>query len=367
MRRIVFVSLFALLLSGIITGHFYRENAYRAEHYNRELIRAELQNLPKEEGKLLPRDIRDTTPGQLWLLNYFGTEAFLADKRYPEQTLTLYLLFGHTREFSDVLYQNGYQKVVPVVWYFFNQEKAHSYELRDLIAQGITGFMDKGVGEAREKIKAAWENPLTPDERAWIAINRILHTNGNYLGQFVIDAAGIAHRSQTSRFFGSMREVVAGDIESLEWKYRSGEEIAASDVLWAAADIAFLAAIGAKSLHILYKTGKLGATAGRAGKVSRMALFAPRMSARIVKYGTIGLGAYLLYKHPSAFNAGIGVIAEFFGLPYPLLWQYLVWILLAFIFLFSASWIAIPLIVLGIRMLVIMKLALLWLFNMPSA
>lgn len=354
MRRIIVAIVLACLFVALLGRYFHKTDAYLPEHFHQKVFRAELETRMREEG-LSPSDIQGATEGQLWLLSNFGAEAFLAGKRYPEQAVTLYLLFSHTKEFAECLRQHGYHKVIPVVWYFFTHEKAHSYELQNLIMRGIEGFRSKGMQGAWEKMQEARRTTLMPDERAWIAINRILHTNGRYLSQFVLDDADVAQRSQVSRIFGSLEEVLLGDVEALEWKYRSGQEITAGNLLWAAVDVSFLAAIGAKSLHLLSKTGRLGVKVGRTAKLSRTAMFMSRLPARVAKYGTIGLGAYLLYKHPAAFNAGISAAAEFLGLPYPSVWPYFVWFLLFFALFYPVLLFIIPIITVVVHALLLFR------------
>lgn len=378
MRRIFSAIGISVILAGLMIGYYRWMGSYRAEDFDREILQVEVEGELAQAG-VAPLDLEGATEGELWLLANHGPEAYLAEERYPEKALTLYLLFGHTEEFTRAVHENGYQKVIPVMWYFFISELALSYELRDLIGQSIAGFQREGLRGSIDRIKEAWKKSLTPDERAWIALNRILHTNGRYLSQFVVGENGEAHRSQISRALGLTEEILLGDVESLEWKYKNSDAITVGDVAWAVVDVAFLAAVGAKSLHTLSKTGKLAVPIGKHAKAvsatakggrlapvfARTASIVPHLYAtRIFKYGAIGFGAYLLYKNPAALNSGLAVVAETMGL---VAWRFqlAVWMILIAIPLYFLSFLIIPILSGVIKSLHVAGRLLSWLFK-PS-
>lgn len=369
MRRIVVVLLISSLAAGLLAYYFYRQGAYRGEDYDREVLETELRQRLAEEGVVSSQELDNATIGQLWLYANYGPEAFLAGKRYPEQTVTLYHLFGHTQEFQTILFQNGYEKGIPVVWSFFLDEYAHSYEIQDLIAKGVAGFAAQGFGEAWKRMQEAWKNKLTPDERAWIAVNRIWQTKGSYLAQFVVDSNGVARRSQVARAFATVEEIFLGDIEAIEWKYKSGEVITASEAVGAAVEVAFLAAVGAKTLLAFSKAGKIAAVAGKTTKaakssslLARTSTFAPALyRSTAMRWGVAGVGGYLLWHNRAAFNSGIAVVAETIGIN-PLALQAVFWLLLIAVPFYFLSFFLFPLITLLVKIFAMAARFIAWLF-----
>ncbi|MEW6298713.1 MAG: hypothetical protein AB1671_13360 [Thermodesulfobacteriota bacterium] len=314
-----------------------------AKEYERELLLAELQ----EQGVVTTRALRDATPGQLWLLARYGEEAYLAGRRYPEAAVTLYLLFGETPEFRAILHDYGYPQVLPVLWYFFHNDSL-SFVIRDKIRQGITALKN---GLRREEVPAPAQRPLTPAERAWIAVHRIKAEGNDFLGRFVIDREGVAHQVLGDRIFAVTKELLAGNLLALERKYQGGQEITAGDFAWAGTDVALLGLVSAKTF-VMLRGGRAVAVAGqgvraatvaRSGKVtgllSRTATLAPRVyrSSRAIRYGAAGLGVYLLYRHRAAFHAGVGAVADAVGLP-RVPFQLAVWAALIALPLWLLSW-----------------------------
>ena len=103
----------ALLLSIVAVIRYGTEGP---EANDRELFTAELETELYAQGIFPTAELAAATPGQLWLLAHFGPEAYLVGKKYPEEAVTLYLLFGQTTEFATALTRYGYQQVIPVMW-----------------------------------------------------------------------------------------------------------------------------------------------------------------------------------------------------------------------------------------------------------
>jgi len=227
--------------------------------------------------------------------------------------------------------------------------------------------------ESKLALQESLERSLTPDERAWIAVHRIKESRCGYLAQFFVDEKGVAHRSNTRRAFAFAEELLVSNIEALEWKYKAEEKIGAGDVAWALVDATFLGFVGAKVLLGTRMLAGIGTSTKIAshGKftalLSRTATLAPKVwrgskAAHLGKWATVGLGGYLLWRHPSAFNAGIGAVAEFFGISKTML-QLATWALVFAIPLYMfgwlwfligrpfARWIGFPLIRIAIRTL----------------
>ena len=342
MRRWFIVAGIALLLS-VLTLARYGLNSPEADA--RQLFTAELAAELQTRGIFPTTELSAATPGQLWLLAHFGPEAYLAGKKYPEEALTLYLLFGQTAEFTQALARYGYQQVVPVVWYYFTHASI-ALELRSKVAAAVASIRVAYTTSTPPSF-AALTTSLTPEERAWLAIHRILAGGNDFLGRFAIGEDGVAHPVLLDQVFAVSKEVLVGNLISLERKYRVGENITAHDVAGAGLDVAFLGFLGAKTLVLLKSEpalAEMGKTtevvqAARQGegtavlaRTTALASFVAR--AKVTRYGLAGVGLYVLWTHPAAFTAGVGVLAEAFGMPrwcgqlaaWMVIWLPLVWL-----------------------------------------
>jgi hypothetical protein len=339
----------ALLLSIFVVA-WYGMNSPEADE--RQLFTAELETELYAQGIFPTTELAAATPGQFWLLAHFGPEAYLAGKKYPEEAVTLYLLFGQTPEFTAALAHYGYQQVVPVVWYYFTHAST-ALEIRSKVAEAIASIQTAYVTRTLPSF-AALNTSLTPEERAWLALNRILVERNDFLGCFAIGEDGIAHPILLNRVFAVSKEVLAGSLISLERKYRLGEEITAHDVAGAGLDVAFLGLLGAKTLA-LFKSEQALTAIGKTAQVAKIAQQGQRVSAlarttalaslvaraKVTRYGLAGVGLYILFTHPAAFTAGVGTLAEAFGMPR---WcgQLVVWMAIWMVFVWFASMVLMP-------------------------
>ncbi len=335
----------ALLLSIVAVVRYGVDSA---EVDDRQLFTAELETELYAQGIFPTAELAAATPGQLWLLAHFGPEAYLAGKKYPEEAVTLYLLFGQTPEFAAALARYGYQQVIPVVWYYFIHPSL-TLEVRSKVAEAIASVQTAYATRTLPSF-AALNTTLTPEERAWLALNRILLERNDFLGQFAVGENGVAHPILLNRAFAVSKEVLAGSLIALERKYRLGEAITAYDVAGAGLDVAFLGLLGAKTLALV-RSEQAFAAVGKTAEVAKVAQQGMRVSAlarttalasliaraRMTRYGLAGVGLYLLFTHPAAFTAGVGALAEALGVPgwcgqlvmWLTVWLILVWLVSA--------------------------------------
>jgi hypothetical protein len=342
MRRWLTITGTALLLSILVVAR-YGMNSPEVDE--RQLFTAELEAELRAQGLFLTAELSTATPGQLWLLAHFGPEAYLAGKKYPEETVTLYLLFGQTPEFAAALAHYGYQQVVPVVWHYFTHASI-SLEIRSKVAEAIASVQTAYATRTLPSF-AALTSSLPPEERAWLALNRILAERNDFLGRFAIGEDGVAHPILLNRVFAVSKDVLAGNLISLERKYRLGEEITAHDIAGAGLDVAFLGLLGAKTLALL-KSEQALTEVGKTAEVAKVAQQGKRISvlartpvlasvvarAKVTRYGLAGVGLYMLFTHPAAFTAGVGTLAEALGVPrwcgqlaaWMTIWMVLLWL-----------------------------------------
>jgi len=358
MRRWLIITGMALLLSILVIAWYGMAGPEADE---RRLFAAELEAELYAQGIIPTAELSTATPGQLWLLARFGPEAYLAGKKYPEEAVTLYLLFGQTPEFAEALARYGYQQVVPIVWYYFTHASI-TLELRSKVAQAVASVQ---TAYATSTLPAfgALTTSLTPEERAWLALNRILVERNDFLGRFAIDEDGSAHPLMLNRVFAVSKDVLAGNLISLERKYRLGEEMTAPDIAGVGLDVAFLGLLGAKTL-VLFKSGQALTTVGKTAEVAKVAQQGKRISAlarttalasvaaraKVTRYGLAGVGLYILFTHPAAFTVGVGILAETLGVPrwwgqlalWMAIWMIVLW-LVSVVFLPIVRYLVFPL------------------------
>ena len=322
-HRILIFIITALLLAGMIFA--FVQSVGDGTDFERTLMAMEAER----KGVISTSEFCGK-PAELWLVANYNIEACLAEQRYPEKAIALFLLFGETSEFQENLRRFGYQQVIPVVYYFL-ENTSLSFRIRSSIGRGITAL--------REGQLPSWEEvtqPLIPEERAWIAVMRIKEENNTFLGRFAIRENGDVHPLTSERVFAIGKELIAGGILSLERKYQMGEKVTLVDISLAGADVALGGIVGARAVGLLKNTtkgvlmtAKASKTTTRATLFSRAAIAVPRFLAtsKMMRYGAIGLGAYLLFKHPRAFNAFLGAIGERLGIT-PVLFQVLAWLMI---------------------------------------
>jgi hypothetical protein len=244
--------------------------------------------------------------------------------------------------------------VVPVVWYYFTHASV-TLEIRSKVAAAVTSVQTAYATRTLPSF-AALKSALTPEERARLALNRILVERNDFLGRFAIGEDGVAHPIFLNRVFAISKDVLAGNLISLERKYRLGEEITAHDVAGASLDVVFLGFLGAKTLALL-KSEQVLTEVGKSAEVTKVAQQGTRTAslartaalaslvarAKVTRYGLAGVGLYVLFTHPAVFTASVGVLAEALGVPR---WcgQLAIWLTIWMVLLWLVSGVILPII-----------------------
>jgi hypothetical protein len=115
-RRIFIFGIVALIVS-------LAASSLWAPSYEESLLKVELQ----EQG-LLSERVADAPTAHQQLLARHGMKAFLAAEQYPEMAPALYALYEQVEYegkplLTTVIDANGYERVVPAVWYFVQNPK----------------------------------------------------------------------------------------------------------------------------------------------------------------------------------------------------------------------------------------------------
>jgi hypothetical protein len=317
--------------------------------YYEQLIRIQTE---QELGHLDSGIINESLDIQTLLLDYSGDQALLlkawiALKKYPEQSRKVFQLYGTEPEFKEILRNYG-EPVIPVIKYFLDNDVL-SIKIRNV----VTNALDK----AKQVAHNAWErlrgkgptnsNPVAqkqqwnpgPEERGWYAVNFIKNDGYSFLGQFEVDADNTAKWNQTNRVTDGLTSFLTGGVSNLERKYDLHDEITITDVFFAGVDVVPFVA----SLKLL-KAGKLAASSGKElSLVSRTRVFASRLIPKselfqkLEKYGAVAATAYIVVTHPGLINSVLAEVAALMGLN-PLLFQFAVWFLIVAVALYPFLW-----------------------------
>lgn len=270
---------------------------------------------------------------------------------YPEMARRVFPLYAAEAEFQEVLRRYGEHALPPID--YFLQEPVASIEWMNAASQQYQRAREywaqlrgQGSEEAGER---AGSGDLTPEERGWYAVNFIRAEGHDFLGQFVVDAQGNTQWVQTERVLEGIGQFFASGVRQLETRYRTGDEITASDIGWASVDVLVFA-----SAVKLLRAGRAAATATRSAGVStRSAALAARIagggrlilsSARYAKWPVIIGAGYLVLRHPGIINDVFAGIADVLGVS-PLAIQVMGWLLILAPALYLMSWLLLPAIV----------------------
>lgn len=248
-----------------------------------------------------------------------GPQAAAALAQYPDATMRVFGLFGETAEFNEAIRRFGHNQLVPIA---------------DRCLKGGDGFLEAGNNFNQilgSLVQFRWPKPqaLSPEECGWQAILLTLTAGNDFLGQFVVDAGGEAHRLPGSSVMATAKGVATSGLQGLEKKLVLGEAVTWRD--WGAA------ALEVTALGVATRSVSLAARARMAGAATRPPLtaqiglagegllaFARASAPRIAKYATIGGIAYLVFYHPAVISGAVRTLAEILGID-PIVLQVLVW------------------------------------------
>lgn len=250
-----------------------------------------------------PELLKQPLPIQALLLDY-QTDSLLWLKTlsalhvYPEHTPLLLELFGEEPEFRRALRAQGENLIPPIIHFYRNS--VTSIE----VLNRITG------GEAA----------LSPEQRAWYAVNFANQEGDDFTGQFRVAPDGAIEWIWTERITEGIAQFFMSGIRTLETRYRTDQEIRASDLGWAAVDAVIigsavkflkagrLAANTARSASVTTRTASYSARLARAGQVASAMVSNAKWPALVAL-------AYVTIKHPTILNDLFAGAASVLGVP----------------------------------------------------
>jgi hypothetical protein len=244
-------------------------------------------------------------------------KARLALLRYPDMTRPILLEFGDSQDFQSVLGRYGEDVILPI--HYFLMHEIFTLELMRGLSESARSALSvvRSLWSEREPVAVAPSELLSARERGGYAIQFIKAEGYDFLGQFVVNAQGQVGWIQTERVLEGINSFFAGGVRGLETRLRRDEAVAASDVGWAAVDVA----IGVSAFKIL-RMSRAGAMGGRSLTFSQRSAAlgtglwrTSAVGARLVKYGAPVVLAYVAIRHPSVINSMLGSVAEKLGLP----------------------------------------------------
>ncbi|MFO8140294.1 MAG: hypothetical protein R6T87_00050 [Marinobacter sp.] len=263
------------------------------------LVRLHAQQVFGAGSELLAEPL----PVQALLLDYredvlLLLKAQAALQVFPEHSRLLMELFGEEPEFQEALRTHGEYLIPPVIHFY--QNPVGSIEITNRVA--------------------GTRQTLTPEERAWYAINFANKEGHDFTGQFLVGPDGSIEWIWTERITEGVTQFFTSGIRTLESRYRTDQSIRARDLGWAAVD-----AIVIGSAVKFLKAGRAAATTARASTVtarsaaytSRLAR-AGRMASVLVSHArwpAVAALAYVAVRHPVVLNDLFAGAARVLGVP----------------------------------------------------
>ncbi|WP_372965545.1 hypothetical protein [Marinobacter sp.] len=217
---------------------------------------------------------------------------------YPEYSRLFFKLFGEEPEFRQALKANGEQLIPPLVHFY--QNPVNTIE----VMNKITGSGDS----------------LSPEQRAWYAINFANQEGSDFTGQFLVAPDGTIEWIWTERITEGVVQFFTSGIRTLESRYRTDQDIRARDLGWAAVDMAIIG-----SAVKFLKAGRAAATTARTSTIaarsasytSRLARAGQLASTMVsnARWPAFAALAYVAVKHPVVLNDLFAGAANVLGVP----------------------------------------------------
>ncbi len=251
---------------------------------------------------------------QLVLLDYAGDDALvlsarLALTRFPELAPPILADHGASTTFRDILREHG-ASIIPAIAYF-REQRPQTIGLRSPAREPRSSA---GVHDDTAEVDA---DPAASTIRHGTRAIRLIGDHGHdFLGQFVIDTDGEPARLQSERFASGVKQFFTSGVTNVEAKWRTGEDITATDYGWATVDI--LLPVAALRLA---RGGQLAARSARTSGAAHTGAQAGRAGLQIGRTGRLvaaggGLaGIGYIAMNPGVLNSIGAGIAETLGLP----------------------------------------------------
>ncbi|MFC3337848.1 hypothetical protein [Paracandidimonas soli] len=315
MRTFIKAGMLALLAALLITG------LYRPKPLEEQLMHLQVEQAMPEYADTLSDEPADL---QALFLAYaydpvLLAKARLALLRYPELARPIFLTFGDSTDFQDVLRKYGEDIVLPIHYFLANEVLTLEWmrSMNEAARAALNVFRSQQEQEQNASAGNAAGGSLTAEQRGWYAIQFLAAEGYDFLGQFVMAPGGVVRWVQTERVLEGINSFFAGGLRGLETKVRREEAIAMGDIGWAAVDVA----VGVSAFKLL-RMGRAGAAGGQAMTFSQRSAAlgsglwrGSAIGARLVKYGAPAVLAYVAIQHPSVIHSLLADAAEKLGLP----------------------------------------------------
>ena len=344
--RIITLALTAVII-GLVAGKLMSSS------YEEALLSTEL------EAQGLHAERFDHAPlAHQHLLAKHGLKAFLATEQYPEMAPAVYALY-ESAAYDDeslldtVINMNGYERVVPVVWYFVQNESTaltlqeNATQCLQRIGESLPSSMDEvakvlpnrlddtfaALGRLLDSTRDAvvgvassdcttWDE-ITPYDRGLLALLAI-REDPSLLHEFVLNGEGEVVRLHGKRIIRNIGTIFVGGILDVEKKLTTGDHVDNMDWVLAGSEVAVLgygftkaAKLAKASKYAKASKGaaKVAKTTRRAG-LARTTALARTLAPTAVKVGVLGGVGYVALKHPTLILHGIAhALEQALGLP----------------------------------------------------
>ncbi|MDQ7090544.1 MAG: hypothetical protein Q9M50_07850 [Methylococcales bacterium] len=264
-------------------------------------------------------------------------ESWVSLKKYPNKAENIFLLYGEEKEFQNALIMYG-DHVIPVTDYFLKNED-FLWKIKESFKNSLSNTWN-WITSNKQKTSVTL---LSPEKRAWYAINYINEEGHGFLSEFPIDKHGDAKWMQTTRFLRGFGLFMTSGIRDLETKYKTKQEITGGDIFWASFDVIaltsgfkLLKSSKALSVSKAVRSGKK-LSMFRKARVFTSKFLKTKTAQKMVKYGAFATTAYIAIAHPSLISHLFEEIGYFLGINSWVV-KLFSWTTIIFILLYPFTW-----------------------------
>lgn len=259
-----------------------------------------------------------------------GPQTQAALEQYPDTAPTIFAYYGEDAPFQTMMVKFGHNQTFPII----------AKCLKDGDDLLNASFKLSQIGSNSLVVTRSWINgtsaimqpidSLTPEACGVAAIDMILEFGNTFLGRYDIDSNGVAHLLPGTAALSVVKTFMTHGLAGLEKAMVRGGKV--TNGQWAEAGFDALGVVGVgKVLGAGFKVSlaaKAGAGTGIAAKAgvskTALAVVAPLVHSRVVRWTLVGAGVYYALHQPALVTAAVGELAGLLGVP-PLLAQTLFW------------------------------------------
>lgn len=238
-------------------------------------------------------------------IQHFGLDGLLAIQTYRGMATTLFTLFREDTHFAHALRAYGYQQVIPVLYYVYQQQTPLSLQEQVTNLEPVDQLQKPTDSLSEYRFSTETTEAQTQQERVRQALQQI-NTRGNtFLRQFSIASDGTVTPLPVVSFVNFLEDVLLGEVQYAKPSFlvpeQDNAEPLACDQLYAVLDLLSLLPQGtlpAKQTRCAYLRSSIAAATSREAVAGLLALdtdqslveqYGPEVVPFVTHYGQAGI------------------------------------------------------------------------------